>query len=106
MFFHPPRRHEIEIVEMHLSHGNNLNFIDDVKNPTAIFWYLICFLKNIDTDLVGAFKELIDEWHEYVPTKNDVNKIIYRQNLDKFHQTKLHKTKLEFQTLLKYFVLI
>ena len=48
MFFPPPRRHELEIIEKHLSHGNNLCFIDSVENPTAVFWYLINFIKNME----------------------------------------------------------
>jgi len=84
MFFHPPRRHEIEIIEIHIANGNNLSFIDDVKNPTAVFWYLICFLKNIDEDLVGGFSDIIQNYDSYKLTKHDINKIIKRQNIFRF----------------------
>ena len=53
MFFPPPRRHELEIIEKHLSCGNNLCFIDTVENPTAVFWFLISYLKNMGQSLVN-----------------------------------------------------
>ena len=48
MFFPPPRRHELEIIEKNISLLNNNSYINDIKNPTAIFWFLINLIKNWD----------------------------------------------------------
>jgi len=47
MFLPPPRRHELEIIEKHLSLCNNLDFINKVHNPPAIYQYLISLVKNM-----------------------------------------------------------
>ena len=52
LVFTPPHRVELEYIEINLSIASNLDFIDTVKNPAAVFWYLISFIKNLDDSLV------------------------------------------------------
>lgn len=52
MFFPPPRRHELEIIEKHMAIGNNPAFLESVNNPTVVFWFLINIIKNMDHSLI------------------------------------------------------
>ena len=47
MFFPPPRRHELEIIEKHLSLAGNIEFLSTVKNPSAIFWFVVIAIKKM-----------------------------------------------------------
>lgn len=94
MFFPPPRRHELEVIEANLSFANNLSFIEFVHNPTAVFWFLINFIKMMEQGLIKLFKTqddtvdtldiIINDYFQYKQTKIDKNKLILRQNLLSF----------------------
>ena len=53
MFFPPPRRHELEIIEKHISIGHNPAFLESVHNPTVVFWFLINLIKNMEHSLMN-----------------------------------------------------
>lgn len=103
MFFPPPRRHELEVIEANLSFANNLSFIEFVHNPTAVFWFLINFIKMMEQGLIKLFQVhdenvdtldiIINDYFQYKQTKIDKNKLILRQNLLSFQKKKLEITK-------------
>ena len=78
MFFPPPRRHELEIIEKHMSIGNNPAFLEQVNNPTVVFWFLISIIKNMDHSLIDmkttdglTLKEVCIQYHLYKPRPQD-----------------------------------
>lgn len=103
MFFPPPRRHELEIIEGNLAFANNLSFIEYVQNPTAVFWFLINYLKMTDQGMIKLFRnqeenvdtvdQIIEDYFQYKHTRIDKNKVILRQNLLSFQKKKLQLTK-------------
>ena len=91
MFFPPPRRHELEIIEKHISVGNNPGFLESVNNPTVVFWFLINLIKNMDHTLTDfktldgtSLKTVCKKWHAYKPKPQDKQKILYKRSLNKF----------------------
>ena len=111
MFFPPPRRHELEIIEKHLAIFNNNNFIEEVNNPTAIFWFLINLIKNWDHQLTEfpinidineerqSMNDILIDHHKYIPTKRDNHHIIHQNNINKFNKRKFDAIKKLFNHL-------
>lgn len=111
MFFPPPRRHELEIIEKHLAIFNNNNFIEEVNNPTVIFWFLINLIKNWDHQLTNfpinidlneerqSMNDILIDYYKYIPTKRDNHHIIHQNNINKFNKRKFEAIKKLFNHL-------
>lgn len=124
LFFARPHRHEIEMIQYHLAVANNLSFLENVNNPSATFWFLIHYLKQMQDglippnqmkgkqvqdgpDLLGSqstfehkqrsINFIVNNYYKYRKQKKDANQIILRQNLLAFQKEKLALTKQIFK---------
>ena len=124
LFFARPHRHEIETIQYHLAVANNLSFLENVSNPSAIFWFLIHYLKQMEDGLIPpnqmlkkqvqdgpdllttestlehrqrSINFLVNDYYKYRKQKKDANQIILRQNLLAFQKEKLALTKQIFK---------
>ena len=52
LFFNAPQKSELEILELQMSVGNNLCYIESIQDPSTVFWYLISYLKHMNFSLI------------------------------------------------------